>query len=364
MNFENLELRHVKLPLKNPFETSFGKIEDRNLVLLSGEVGGERFYGEASAQFAPLYNHEFTETDLEFIKQFAVPALRDSETVEEYREKVSGYRGSPMAKSAGEFLMLHARSVREGESLTEMIGGEPGEAVCGASIGLQDSPEDLVERVGELKDRGFHRAKIKIKPGKDLEYLREVRERFPDYPLMADANSAYTMDQLQRLKGLDRHDLQMVEQPLGSRDLYRHSKLAERIETPICLDESIRSAEDARKAAEMGAAEIINLKPQRVGGLIESREINRVARENGIDLWIGSLLESGIGASFLAASAGLSEVSYPNDLAPSSRYFEEDLVKPEIEMRDGRIEIPGEPGLKGDVVREKVRKHTRQKLEL
>lgn len=361
MNFSEIEVRRVELPLKEPFETSFGVIKKRNLAVIAAKKDGRYFYGEASAQFAPLYNHETTTSDLDFIKRFVVPALKEAESIEEYNQKMKAYRGNPLAKAAGEFLLHHVKSVEEEKPLKELIGVDREYAECGVSVGLQESPEKLVEKVTQYKAEGFRRAKIKIKPGKDVEYIRAVREEFPEFELMADANSAYTLEDADTLQQLDEFDLTMIEQPLSHRDVIDHAKLADKIDTPICLDESIRSAEDVRKAAELDACEVVNLKPQRVGGLQEAKKIDRYCRENGISAWIGGHLESGIGASFAIVAAGMPSVNFPSDIAPSQRYFDEDVLEEEIEMEDGRIRIPDEPGLYSEVDREVLEKYTTEK---
>lgn len=361
MNFDEIEVRRIELPLKEPFETSFGIIKKRNLAVIAAKKDGKYFYGEASAQFAPLYNHETTSSDLDFIRRFVVPALKEAESIEDYNDKMEAYRGNPLAKAAGEFLLYHMKSVEEEKSLKEILGVERDYAECGVSIGLQESPEDLVEEVRKYKEEGFRRAKIKIKPGKDIEYLEAVRDKFPDYSMMADANSAYTLEDMETLKEIDQFDLSMIEQPLSHRDIIDHAKLAEEIDTPICLDESIRSAEDVRKAAELGACEVVNLKPQRVGGLRKAMKIDILCREHGIPTWIGGHLESGIGATFAVTASGMKSVNFPNDIAPSSRYFDEDVLVEEIEMNNGRIKIPEEPGLYAEVNREVLKKYTTER---
>lgn len=361
MNFSEIEVRHVELPLKEPFKTSFGIIQKRNLAVIAAKKDGKYFYGEASAQFAPLYNHETTTSDIDFIVKFVVPALKEAESIEEYNQKMSTYRGNPLAKAAGEFLLYHVKSVEEQKPLKEIVGANKEYAECGVSVGIQESPTKLVEKVSKYKQEGFGRAKIKIKPGKDVEYIKAVREEFPEYELMADANSAYRLEDAEILQHLDKFDLTMIEQPLSHRDIIDHAKLADKIETSICLDESIRSAEDVRKAAEIGACEVINLKPQRAGGLKEAMKIDRYCREKGISAWIGGHLESGIGASFAVVASGMPSITFSNDVAPSQRYFYEDVLKEEIEMNGGRIKIPEEPGLYSEVDREVLERYTTEK---
>ncbi len=364
MKFDSFTVRKVKLPLKEPFEISSGTVQNRNLVILEAEKDGKRFYGEASPQFAPFYSHETTENTYTNIQEFIVPEITQSENLEDYRKSVKKYKGNEMAKAAGEFLITHRKSVREDKSLSELIGGTEQEAECGASIGIQESPEKLVEEAERKVEDGFRRIKVKIKPGKDMEYIKALRERFPDLTVSVDANAAYRTQDFEKLAEFDRYDLKMIEQPLHHRDIVNHSRLADRIETPICLDESIRTAEEARKAAEIGACEIINLKPQRVGGLNESKKIASICEEHDLGLWVGSVVESGIGMSYALAVASLPQVNMVNDLAPTQRYFSDGLLKEEIDMNDGFIDVPGEPGLYSGVDRAKLEKFTEKKTSL
>lgn len=206
------------------------------------------------------------------MKELAIPALRESSSIQEYHERISKFKGNPLAFSAGDFLLHHRKSLEQGESLRELAGGDMEFSELGASVGIHEEPEELVESVEEYAEEGYRRVKLKIKPGKDLEYVSKVRENFPDLEITADANTSYTLEQLERLRKLDNYDLKMLEQPLGARNLHRHAKLAGEIETPIFLDESIRSLEDLKKAEELGAIDFFNLKPQRVRGLYPAKE--------------------------------------------------------------------------------------------
>lgn len=364
MNFERFEIRHLEIPLKEPFETGFGEIKNRNVVILAGfDEEGRRFYGEASSQFAPLYNHEHKASVMEFLEKFVVPSLKDAEGVDEYNKLISCYRGNLMAKSAGEMLLHHRKLVEEGRTLSKLFEGAKDKVGCGVSIGIQDSPEELVEEVRKYKDRGYLRAKLKIKPGSDLEYLEAVRDEFPEYDLMVDANSSYSLSYLDRLKKLDSFDLEMLEQPLGHRDIVNHSMLAQELKTPICLDESVRSVEDVYRAAKLDACQVINLKPQRVGGINESKKINSACEEHEIDMWIGGLVESGIGAMYQLAAASMSQVNRPSDISPQSRYFSEEIVdKPE--MKNGYIKIPSALDFGSRINHQKLEKLTKQKIEI
>ena len=348
MNFDSFTVSKIKIPLKEPFEISSGTVRNRNLVILEAQKDDKRFYGEASPQFAPFYSHETTENTYRNIEKFIIPEIVGSESIEEYRDAVKRYTGNEMAKAAGEFLLHHRKSFMEDKSLSD----------------IQETPEELVSEAEDKIVQGFQRVKVKIKPGKDLEYIKSLREEFPHLVISVDANAAYSTEEFERLERLDKFDLKMIEQPLHHRDLIDHSKLAEKLETPICLDESIRNTEEARKAAETGACEIINLKPQRVGGLKESREIAKICERHELDLWVGSVVESGIGMSYALAAASMPQVNMVNDLAPTQRYFEQGILRNQITMKDGCIDVPRESGLYSGVDRAKLEKFTEKKTFL
>jgi O-succinylbenzoate synthase len=357
MEFEELELRKIRLQLSNPFTTSNWSIESRELLILCGKVDGGWFYGETSVLPDPVYNHEAVYNSEEFLRRYVVPALKESETIDEYHRELSYLRGHPHSKSAGDQLLYNLKSSREERSLKDIIGGSQGSARCGVSLGVTDEKE-IVEKVQGYLDQGYSRIKLKIKPGKDIEYVRKVRKHFPDMEIMADANSAYSLENAERLERLDEFNLSMIEQPLSHGDIVNHSVLNKRIETPICLDESIHSAEDVERAARIDACDIVNLKPQRIGGLRESMRIDQVCRENGMSMWIGGVLESGVGASTQIVAASLESVDHASDIASSSRYFREDIVDPEIQVKDGKVSIPDRSGMISPVDREKLKEKT------
>lgn len=364
MDFKFFTVRKVCIPLEEPFEISSGTVRNRNLVVLEAESEDRKFYGEASPQFAPYYNHETAETAYHAVKQFVVPALCDSSSIQEYHEKISRFKGNPLAFSAGDFLLHHRKSLEQGKSLRELVEGGRGFSRLGASVGIHEKPENLVESVEELAEQGYERVKLKIKPGKDLEYVSKVREKFPKLELTADANASYSLEQLERIRKLDSYDLKMIEQPLGVRDLYRHAELAREIETPICLDESIRSRQDLVKADELGAIDFLNLKPQRVRGLYPAQRIAEEAEKRGIDLWVGSVVESGIGNSMALAMTSRSSEGLKNDVAPSSRYFVEDVLEEPIKSEDGKIRVPEVPGLYSEVSEKKLERFTVKKTRV
>ena len=362
MEFDEIGLRHVKLEMKYTFETSFGAISERNLLVLEARKGDQWFYGETSPLQDPVYNHESTFTAKEVISRYVVEALKNCSSIEDYHERVSDIKCHNLAKASGDQLLYHKKSVEEGRPISELIGGTQDYAECGIVLGVTDKNE-IVSKVQEYVDAGYKRLKMKIKPGKDIEHVRKVRENFPDLEIMADANSAYTLDDVEHLKKLDQFDLSMIEQPLGDNDIVNHGTLNEKIETPICLDESIHSDEDVKRAARIGAAEIINLKPQRVSGIYESEKLNQSCRENGMEMWIGSLVESGLGQSLLVIASSLSEVNFPGDIASSDKYYENDIIDPEIEVKDGRVKVPERPGFVGEVDREILKEKTVERRE-
>jgi O-succinylbenzoate synthase len=360
MEFADIELRKVELRMKNPFETSSFRIEDREIFVLAAKYNDKWIYGETSVLPDPAYNHEANFTAQNFIKNYVIPTRKEVNSIKGYWSRMSKLKGHPHAKSSGDQLLYYAKSLRQEKSLKNIIGGNQSTTSCGISIGVSDE-EEIVDKVQNRIDQGYKRIKVKIKPGKDIEYIKKVRKHFPEIKLMADANSAYSLEHKDRLKKLDQFNLQMIEQPLSHDDIVNHSVLNSYIETPICLDESIKSAEDVRRASRVDACDIINLKPQRVGGIRESVKINEVCEEEGIDMWIGSVLESGIGASTLIHVSSLSQVNLPGDIAPSKRYFEGDIVEPEIEINQGNVEIPDKPGLTNKVDRNRLKEKTVKK---
>ncbi|MFW6152829.1 MAG: o-succinylbenzoate synthase [Halobacteriota archaeon] len=354
MAFDEVELRRISLELKSPMETSLGVETDRDLVILGVKRGDQWLYGEASPMSHYQYNHETADTAMAIAREYVVPTLREVDTVDAYHERLSSIRGHRMAISLGDQVLHYADSIDEGRSVAELLGGTNETATCGVSLGLADD-DAIVGSIERFLDQGYRRIKVKIKPGRDIDYIRHIREHFPSIDLMADANAAYTLDDIDHLARLDAFDLTMIEQPLAAGDLVDHAVLAERLTTPICLDESILSAADVRRAARIGACEIVNLKPQRVGGFNPAVEVNRACAESGMDLWIGGMLESGIGQSMAIIASSLSEVCHPGDIGDSTkRYFYEDVVEPPIEPVDGAVAVPREPGLGREVDRDRL----------
>jgi len=348
VRIKRVEIREIRLPLVHFFETSFGRTTVRRIVLVRAEAGGIEGWGEVTCGEAPFYNYETPETAWHILRDFLVPwALeREWESPPALAERFRPVRGHNMAKAALENACWDIEARRQGLPLARLIGGTLDEIPCGVSIGIQNSVEDLLEKIEREVAAGYQRIKVKIKPGWDTQILERIREKFPRVPLMADANSAYSLQDLAHLKEFDRFGLMMVEQPLGWDDLLDHAKLQRELKTPVCLDESIHSADDARKAIEIGACKIINVKLGRVGGFTAARELHDLCSARRMPVWCGGMLESGIGRAANIAMSALPGFVLPGDVSASRRYWSEDIVDPEVMVtRQGTIRVPASPGL-------------------
>ena len=340
-------LREVPLRLKEFFEISSGGTQERRVVLLTLEADGVAGWSECVAGETPGYSYETTETAWHVLTRWLLPELVGSEFRDGRNLHPAPWlRGHPMARAAIEMAGWDLEAKRRCVPLRELLGGRASAVPVGVSIGLQKTDGDLLAKVAGYVAEGYRKIKLKIKPGRDVEMLRAVRDRFPDAPLMADANSAYALaDDLPRLRELDELGLMMIEQPLHHEDLLDHALLQSRIDTPVCLDESIRSPGDARLALRLRAGRIVNIKPGRVGGLRASVAIHDACRDAGWPVWCGGMLESGIGRAHNVALATLPGFTIPGDISNSSRYWEEDIVRPEFEMADGMMPVPDGPGI-------------------
>lgn len=336
------------LELKEPFQTSFGTQKVREFIVV--ETHGDNLigYGECVVTSEPLYNEETVKTAWHMMEDFLIPSIFKHEEIvhpDDVSEIFKPFRRNNMAKSALEGSIWDLYAKENNISLAKALGGTKNKIDVGISIGIQDSLEDLLQVVEGYVHEGYKRMKIKIKPGKDIDILKGVRERFPEVNMMADANSAYTLKDIELFKRLDDLNLTMIEQPLAHDDIIDHAKLQSQISTPICLDESIHSLEDARKAVELGSCKIINIKIGRVGGLTEAKKIHDYCKQQGIPLWCGGMLESGIGRAHNIAVTSLSNFVLPGDTAASSRYWHEDIISPEVIVNDGVITIPDSSGI-------------------
>jgi O-succinylbenzoate synthase len=348
VELEQIELREIQMPLVSFFETSFGRTTLRRIIIVRVFGGGLVGYGEATSPEGPFYNHESTGTAWHMLKDFIVPRILRTqiENPEDVAPLLKPIRGHNMAKAAVETAIwdLHARQA--GKPLHQLLGATRPTIGCGVSIGIQDRLTDLLSKIEAELDAGYQRIKIKIKPGWDLDVVREIRRQFPNIALMCDANSAYTRDDIPLFKRLDEFGLMMIEQPLAWNDIIDHVQLQNAIRTPICLDESILNAEDARKAIETGACRIVNLKLGRVGGHFEAKRVHDVCQENSVPVWCGGMLEAGIGRAHNIAMSAQPNFSLPGDVSASKRYFRRDIIDPEVEVdHRGQIHVPVAPGI-------------------
>lgn len=347
MIIDRAVLREIPLRLREFFEISSGGLQDRRVLLLTLYGEGLEGWSECVAMEDPSYSYETTETAWTLLTEIMLPAVvgREFDTVEDFVAPMGWVRGHPMARAAVEMAAWDFLARADGLSLSAKLGGVRSEVPVGVSVGLKATDDLLVEEVGRYIDEGYARIKIKIKPGRDVAMLARVRERFPGVKLMADANSAFTLDDLDHLRELDALDLMMIEQPLRYDDILHHARLQEHITTPVCLDESIKSDGDAELALALGACRTINIKPGRVGGFASSRAIHDRMVGAGLPVWCGGMLESGIGRAHNLALASLPGFSLPGDISASRRYWERDIVDPEFEVVDGSMVVPTGPGI-------------------
>ncbi len=367
VKIDQIELRLLRLPLVQFFETSFGRVHDRPFVLVTVSGDGVTGYGECVAGGDPYYSSETTETAWHILSQFIAPRILDLEFSHprEIFTALGAVRGHNMAKAAVEMAGwdLHARQV--GLPLCRVLGGNRTAIESGVSVGIQDSLSQLVETVQDELAAGYRRVKIKIKRGWDLKAVETIRTHIGGVPLMVDANAAYQPADAEHLSGLDRHDLMMIEQPLGYDDLLDHAELQKQLRTPICLDESIHTVATASAALDLGACRIINIKAGRVGGHAESIRLHDLCARRSIPVWCGGMLETGVGRAHNIHLSTLPNFSLPGDVAASARYYAPDLIEPGITVdSDGRIAVPTGPGIGVDVVTERVERATERRLVL
>jgi O-succinylbenzoate synthase len=346
---QSIELREIRLPLIHFFETSFGRTTERRILLarLTDQEGLEG-WGECTAGEGPFYSNEWTETAWTTLTEFlgSMVVGKKMERAADAASLMKSVRGHRMAKATLENACWDLEAKHAGVPLWKHLGGTRSEISCGVSIGIQDSPEILLDKIRTEVDAGYQRIKIKIKPGWDLNIVERVREEFPDIRLMGDANSAYKLSDVPLFQQLDQFNLMMLEQPLAHDDIFNHARLQLQINTPVCLDESIRSADDATHAIGLGSCKIINVKLGRVGGHAEAKRIEQVAREKEIPIWCGGMLESGIGRAHNIAMSTLAGFTLPGDVSASARYWEEDIIEPPVKVGPrGTIEAPEEPGI-------------------
>jgi O-succinylbenzoate synthase len=366
MRIERVEVREIALPLRHPFETSFGRQTRKEFLLVAVSADGVTGYGECVADRDPFYLPETNGTVWHILDEFLIPLLQSLE-IAHPRDVWPGLRrvrGHEMAKAALEMAVWELWARREGSPLHRLLGGVKTAVEAGVSVGLQEDEAALLRKVETEVAAGYRRIKIKIKPGHDGGLVRALRARFGAVPLMVDANSAYTLDDVSVLRDLDQFGLMMIEQPLAWSDIVDHASLQRELRTPICLDESIRSPDDARHALDLGACRVINIKAGRVGGLATSLAVHDLCLSRGVPVWCGGMLESGIGRLFNVHLQTLPGFSLPGDTSASARYFEEDLVDPPVVVSpDGLIAVPGGPGIGHEIVWPRVERATTRQRE-
>jgi len=347
MKIEAITLREIQMPLVHFFETSFGRVYDRRIVLVTAHCEGIDGWGECVAGEDPFYSSEWIESAWATIATYLAPAVigREIEAAREAPALMGKIRAHRMAKGAIENALWDAEARQKKQPLWKLLGGTRMEVPCGVSIGIQDSVEQLLEKIQIELDASYRRIKVKIKPGWDVNVLERIRSRWADITLSCDANSAYTLDQIEHLRSLDQFNLLMIEQPLWDDDIYYHARLQKELRTAICLDESIVNVRAAAFAAESGACRIINVKVGRVGGFTEAKKIHDVCLRHKIPVWCGGMLESGVGRAHNIALSTLENFSLPGDVSASKRYWKEDIVDPEVEVSArGMIAVSSAPG--------------------
>ena len=368
LNLERIELREIELPLKWPFETSFGRTTRRRIMLVRVfDKSGAYGYGECTAGEDPFYNHETIDTAWLIVTNYVAPILAAAhiERADQVNDALARIRGNRMAKGGVEAAIWDLEARLEAQPLWQYIGGSREEIACGVSIGLQQSTEALLEKVEREIKAGYQRIKIKIKPGQDVALVEAVRSKFPDISLTVDANSAYSLADIGLLKQLDEYSLMMIEQPLAPGDLVDHAKLQREINTALCLDESILTVADARKANELGSCKIINVKLGRVGGHAEARSIQAFCAERGTPVWCGGMLESGVGRAHNIAMSTLEGFTLPGDVSASARYWEEDIIEPEVTVSSrGTIAAPRGTGIGYEVNERRVEALAKRREEV
>ncbi len=358
---ESVELFHIRMRLRNPFQTSFGIEHDRHCLILKVEAGGQFGWGECVAGEFPGYSYETVWTAWHVLEDYFIPALAREPQVRpgQLSEVLKGFKGHPLARAGLEMALWDLEGRREGVSLKDLLGGQKEAVQVGVSIGIQPNLEAMLARVAGYLDQGYQRVKLKIKPGEDLAIVAGVREQHPDIRLQVDANSAYRIDDLEHLKALDAFNLQLIEQPLAEDDILDHAKLQASLKTPICLDESILSLRHATQALDARACKVINIKPGRVGGLSQARAIHDYCLESAVPVWCGGMLETNIGRASNLAIASLPGFSLHGDISASERYYATDIALPNFELNvDSTIDVPKGPGLGVEIDMEALQRAT------
>ena len=361
LRLQAVEIRLLRLELLEPFETSFGSVSTRLIILVKIESEGLAGWGEIVATEEPLYSYETVGTVLHVVRDYFAPAILNGPIggLDEFARRLARFRGHPMARAGLEQAYVELIARLRGESLSKVLGGVQERVPAGVSLGIQPAIAALLERVDRHLALGYQRIKLKIKPGWDLAVVEEVRRRHPGIALSVDANAAYTLEDRAHLERLDAFQLKMIEQPLEADDLIDHAQLQKEIQTPLCLDESITGARAARQALDLGSCRIVNMKVGRVGGYSEALPIHDLCRARNVPLWCGGMLESGVGRAHNLALASLPAFVLPNDISASSRYFARDIIVPEVRLNaDGTVDVPRGPGLGFEIDRDYIASRT------
>lgn len=362
MQIRRVVVRQVQMHLMAPFTTSFGTMTHRDFFLVEvGDADGVAGHAEVVCDSQPFYNEEDTATCGHMLRDFLVPMVLGQQLAHpsDVVHLTAAVRRNYIAKSGLESAVWDLYARRQGLSLAGGLGGVKDRIAVGVSIGIQDTIPGTLRLIEGYLAEGYRRIKVKIRPGWDVALVAEIRRAFGGIPLMADANSAYTLAHIPLLKELDQFGLMMIEQPLAHDDIVDHARVQRELQTPVCLDESICNLEDARKALDLGSCRIINIKTGRVGGLTEARAISEYCRERGVPVWCGGMLESGIGRAHNLALTALPGFTLPGDTSASKRYWHEDIVDPPVEMdADGTIPVPTGPGFGYSINWERVQRIT------
>ena len=367
MKIDKIALNHLQMLLVSPFETSFGRADSRECILVEVFADGLVGYGECPTDRAPGYSYETVATAWHILRDYLAPSVlgQSLSGPADIQMRVASVRGHQMAKTGLEMALWDLQGKREGHSLRQLLGGTRKKVVVGVSVGLQESPQALVKTVEAYLSNGYDRVKIKIKPGRDVPDAQAVREAFPDLRLQVDANSAYTLDTAAALQPLDELDLLLIEQPLAEDDLWDHSRLQTQFATPLCLDESITSPRHARQAIEMKACRVVNIKPARIGGLNNALLTHDLCQHDNIPVWCGGMLETGVGRAANLALASLPNFTLPGDISATERYYHQDITTERFYLNpDSTIDVPDDPGLGVTIDREAFAKFTLAKVEI
>jgi len=368
MKIKTVELIEIKMPLVHFFETSFGRTYERRIILTRvADDENNEGWGEVTCGETPSYCEEWTDAAWVTIEKILAPMVlgKEIETASQVWDLMRRVRGNRMAKAAIETAVWDLEAKKLNIPLWKHLGGVNQEIACGVSIGIQNSIEQLFDKIQTELEAGYKRIKIKIAPGWDFEIVKQVREKFGGILLMGDANSAYSLNDIELFKRMDEFGLMMFEQPLAHDDIFDHAKLQNEIKTPLCLDESIRSAEDARKAIELKACKIINIKLGRVGGYFQAKQVEEICRRNEIPVWCGGMLESGIGRAHNIAMSTLRGFVLPGDVSASKRYWAQDIIEPAVETtKSGTILAPESAGIGFEIKRDRIDELTVRKIEI